>query len=699
MIRDILYFMTLLVTVICTATLTACTDDDPASEVSEPKTWHEVKVALVLPMTDGQDQNWEQTIELFQSNASTAFATLDDGIKLTFEWYDEDTDDMEALAEKLAARTDLACVIGGVWSSRASILVEPLVKAKKPFFTLATAEQFVRGYSSGGYLWAMTETDITQCEVLIAKAIYYGASSVALLADSDDPYGLTFTDWFPFQATEMGVENLGTFSDPAEAVACGAEYLICVASDTPMLMATLQAKEAREKQGLSVPRLLFSDSGYQADVLATVGDLGEGLEGVAYGADPQSGFDVTYELIFGSLPTSGCSQVYDACLLTLYASYWQLLHGSSTLEQALREVVTGEDKLPGSWMKIDMQLAARSYAAGGHPKISGASGSLEFDSRVFTNVLCTNYINYRIYNGKYIILDYNTTDGSKRSDATLAGWTWKASQMQDFDDTTLDYPELAENWAIVIAASQGYVNYRFQADALAMYQLLKANGYDDDHIILIIEDDLVSDERNAAQPGEIRNSANGDNLYHDLEIDYNLSKLTPDDFGNILAGKASESLPAVIEATANDNVLVFWSGHGAPEGLAWGNTTWPHASIRPYAEQATFRKMLWLVEACYSGNVGVALDGVPGLLCITAANTEETSKADNFSTELGVWMSNRFTITLLEQIEANPSIALRDLYYRLFLSTIGSHVTVYNEPEYGSLYTNTFAEFLMGDVS
>ena len=43
----------------------------------------------------------------------------------------------------------------------------------------------------------LTETDIAQCEVLLSKAMTYGAKRVALLA-KEDVYGQTFIDWFAF---------------------------------------------------------------------------------------------------------------------------------------------------------------------------------------------------------------------------------------------------------------------------------------------------------------------------------------------------------------------------------------------------------------------------------------------------------------------------------------------------------------------
>lgn len=50
--------------------------------------------------------------------------------------------------------------------------------------------------------------------------------------------------------------------------------------------------------------------------------------------------------------------------------------------------------------------------------------------------------------------------------------------------------------AIVIAGSDGYVNYRHQADMCHAFQLLKDNGMPEDSIITFIYDDIVNSRRN-----------------------------------------------------------------------------------------------------------------------------------------------------------------------------------------------------------
>lgn len=87
------------------------------------------------------------------------------------------------------------------------------------------------------------------------------------------------------------------------------------------------------------------------------------------------------------------------------------------------------------------------------------------------------------------------------------------------------YAQLNDRYAVVVGASDTWVNYRHQADALAFYQLLKSNGYDDDHIILIMEDNIAFSPLNI-RTGEVRVTPDGDNLYHDVAVDYHLSDIS-----------------------------------------------------------------------------------------------------------------------------------------------------------------------------
>ena len=664
----------------------------------------EVKIAVVLPLGDDMADRWKRCLGWALQNIETAQEKLEEGVRITLEWHDENNADIDRLFEELVSREEIAAIIGPFYSAHTHTAALQCAKYQKPLFTLSSSADLVRSFADGGFLWALTETDISQCEVLLSKAMLYGAESVALLAQ-EDAYGQTFIDWFAFQAKELGLKVSGIvpYTDLMarekfkQCANLKADFMICAPSSAANLQ---EMAAARKEMPDLVSRLLFSDIAFGAATLQRLGSEAEGMEGTAMAPDPASGFQVSYEVKFGESPMLGEAHMYDALTLAAYAAFKMQADGTDDMNEALRQLVDGREMNMGSWMPEDMRLVFKAIAEGKSPDIRGATGSLDFDKTVYTNVLHSVYANWMIYGGKFIILDYNTSDGGKRTEETLAGWNWKISRMQEFgpEETGIAYPPLQAKWALLVAASDGWSNYRHQADVLEIYRLLKRQGYRDDHIVLISEDDLAYNSRNPS-PGTVKVRPDGENLRTDVKIDYRLSDLSPADIQHILAGNRSESLPEVIDATENDNILVFWSGHGEYGRMLWGESDAltrddMREMLEKLGEAGNYRKMLWLVETCYSGSVAEAAEGIPGVMFITAADANETSKADRFSNELNVWMTNRFTSTLQTMIDTDPGISLRDLYYGLFQNTVGSHVMVYNNRYFDNLYQCSLEEFL-----
>ena len=179
----------------------------------------------------------------------------------------------------------------------------------------------------------------------------------------------------------------------------------------------------------------------------------------------------------------------------------------------------------------------------------------------------------------------------------------------EFDPYQIEdnYLEKEGNYAFLVAASTGWQNYRHQADVLDIYQMLKRHGYDDDHIILIMEGDILTDTHNK-YPNEVRVQPGGVNLYNNVTIDYRTSTLTPTDILNILSGKATERTPNVLKTTNKDNIFFFWSGHGN-DGLLYLDRhnlydKDVNAALKSMFFDNRYRKIFWVIEACYSGSIG-----------------------------------------------------------------------------------------------
>jgi glycosylphosphatidylinositol transamidase (GPIT) subunit GPI8 len=111
--------------------------------------------------------------------------------------------------------------------------------------------------------------------------------------------------------------------------------------------------------------------------------------------------------------------------------------------------------------------------------------------------------------------------------------------------------------------------------------------------------------------------------------------------------------------------------------LAWGSDRSVYGYqvrdiLQAMNEEQRYRKILFVMDACYSGSIGEACTGIPGALFMTAANAYESSKADIKDPEMGIWLSNGFTRAFQEAIDETPDISLSDLYYKLARQTKSS---------------------------
>ena len=221
-------------------------------------------------------------------------------------------------------------------------------------------------------------------------------------------------------------------------------------------------------------------------------------------------------------------------------------------------------------------------------------------------------------------------------------------------------------------------------------------GYDDDHIIVIAEDDLANHSRNL-YPGELFIRLDGDNVYEKGVVDYKLSYVTASDLGNILRGNSSDKLSKVLRAKSTDNIFVFWSGHGMPGYLNFGNDKISYEQIISLVKQIPHRKVLVAVEACYSGGFGETAEkeDVSGIVFLTAASPYETSKADERNEEMGVYLTNSFTRGFMELLDETPGATLRDMYIEIASKISGSHVQLYNMNHYGNIYKEKLDEFFV----
>ena len=126
----------------------------------------------------------------------------------------------------------------------------------------------------------------------------------------------------------------------------------------------------------------------------------------------------------------------------------------------------------------------------------------------------------------------------------------------------------ADNFAVLIGGSNGYMNYRHHADVCHGYQILIARGIPAANIITFLYDDVANAQENPF-PGKLFNAPTakgvaGKDVYAGCKIDYKGKDVTPANFEAVLTGDASSAPKGhpVLKSTAADKVFVNFVDHG-----------------------------------------------------------------------------------------------------------------------------------------
>ncbi|KAG8495421.1 hypothetical protein CXB51_013135 [Gossypium anomalum] len=194
-------------------------------------------------------------------------------------------------------------------------------------------------------------------------------------------------------------------------------------------------------------------------------------------------------------------------------------------------------------------------------------------------------------------------------------------------------------WAVLIAGSKTYQNYRhqvinsspytsicrftskgsnlltqfklLQADVCHAYQLLRKGGLKDENIIVFMYDDIAYNVQNP-RPGIIINNPNGADVYKEVPKDYTGENVAVNNFFNVILGNKAALTGGsgkVADSGPNDHVFICYTDNGALVCLV----SMPDDSFI-YADQliellkkkhasGTYKGLVFYLEACDSGSI------------------------------------------------------------------------------------------------
>ncbi|CAH1434804.1 unnamed protein product [Lactuca virosa] len=190
-------------------------------------------------------------------------------------------------------------------------------------------------------------------------------------------------------------------------------------------------------------------------------------------------------------------------------------------------------------------------------------------------------------------------------------------------------------WAILVAGSKGYDNYRHQADVCHAYQILTKGGLKDENIIVFMYDDIANNPSNP-RPGVIINNPKGSDVYAGVPKDYTGKSVTAANLYAVLLGNKTAvkgGSGKVVASNHNDKIFIYYSDHGGAGLLGMPNMPFVYATdlinvLKIMHARNTYDEMVIYIEACQGGSIFQGL--LPEDLNIyvtTASNSIEDSWA------------------------------------------------------------------------
>ncbi|KAI1294205.1 Legumain [Halotydeus destructor] len=254
-------------------------------------------------------------------------------------------------------------------------------------------------------------------------------------------------------------------------------------------------------------------------------------------------------------------------------------------------------------------------------------------------------------------------------------------------------------WALLVAGSNEYYNYRHQADVCHAYHVLRDHGIPEERIITMMYDDIADNEENPT-PGVVINRPGGPNVYQGVVKDYTGEDVTPAMFLKVLQGDETlaKAGKKVVTSGPHDHVFVYFADHGAPGLIAFPSGILKardlSSALKRMYHEKKYGKLVLYIEACESGSMFEGL--LPSNLNIfasTAANGEESSYACYYDDVRETYLGDVYSVNWLQDSDARASLSRETIASQFKLvkkETNTSHVQEFGDLTIGRLHVAEF---------
>ena len=258
------------------------------------------------------------------------------------------------------------------------------------------------------------------------------------------------------------------------------------------------------------------------------------------------------------------------------------------------------------------------------------------------------------------------------------------------------YATASDHWAVLVAGSNTYSNYRHQADVAHAYVILRGQGIPAENIIYMAYDDVADNSRNPLK-GQLFNKTDGPNVYDPSVVDYKGADVTAEKFLAVLTGDAETAGGKVLKSTAESQVFIYYTDHGAPNLVAFPTGGYLYAdalsaALQEMSANQMFNELTFYIEACESGSMFPDLTSTGKIYGVTASNASQSSWASYCGSEayvngtnIGSCLGDLFSTNWMEDTDkaiesaAMASESLTDQYNTVKTETTRSPVLKFGD--------------------
>ena len=192
--------------------------------------------------------------------------------------------------------------------------------------------------------------------------------------------------------------------------------------------------------------------------------------------------------------------------------------------------------------------------------------------------------------------------------------------------------DVTNHWVVLMAGSNGYANYRHQADTHHAVKVHLAAGVPRSQIIHMAYDDIANNSRNPF-PGQIFNAPDpngpGVNVYDASEIDYTGNNVNKGNFFKVLLGDSSAPGP-VLKSNSDSRVFVYYTDHGGVGLIAdpTGDMIYAdelNSTLQNAKTNGMFKELVFYVDADETGSLFPYLTEDGGIYAVTSTDATHSS--------------------------------------------------------------------------